>query len=592
MALCAAAIRRVVLLLALCPIVAATAHAFEIPADLIVTPRMLMALLGGLALFLYGLDRVGEGLRAAAGNRIKELLASLTGNRFIGAATGAFVTAVIQSSAITTTLVVGFVSAGVMTLGQSVGVIMGANIGTTITAQIIAFRITDYALLLVATGFVAGHFARHERLRHAGTVIFGLGLIFFGMHIMGETLAPLRSHPRFPHLMQEMAHPVVGILCGALFTALVQSSSVTSGIIVVMAGQGLISLPAGIAVALGANIGSCVTALLACIGKPRAALRAAGVHVLFNIVGVLIWVGWIEQLAALAVGLSPRHPELAGLDRLAAEAPRQIANANTLFNVANTALFIGLTEPIARFVTWLLPDRPVADKAIIKPKFIDDRLVTTPAIALNLARLEVGHLGEQVLLMLPLAQHALRDRDEFLLRELVKLDDSVDILHSRINAYLNRIGKQTLTEAESRDYFRISQANAYLEGIGDILETDLAALGHDFIQMRLQPSTDMTLLLDELFRLTHLGVEKTVETIRENDPALAQDVLVLRGEIERCAQEALKRQAQSLAESSEARLETLNAEFELIDRLKRIYSLSKRVARLWLPKEEAGQDRD
>ena len=572
-------------LLAAIALLATAAHAGEPPAAA-VTPQILLGLAGGLALFLYGIDRVGEGLKAAAGNRLKNLLAGLTTNRFSGAATGAFVTAVIQSSAVTTSLVVGFVSAGTMTLNQAIGVIMGANIGTTVTAQIIAFKVTGLALPLVAAGFAAGYFPRNEFLRHCGTIVFGLGLVFFGMQIMGDAMAPLRSHSGFLDLLREMGNPLTGILCGALFTALIHSSSVTSGIIVVMASQGLISVPAGIAVALGANIGSCATALLASLGKPRIALRAATVHVLFNVAGALLWIGWIDQLAMLAALFSPQYPELAGLERLAAEAPRQIANANTLFNVINTALFINLTGPIARLAVWLMPDRQPRDRAVIKPKFLDEQLIDTPAMALNLARLEVGHLGEQVLRMMPLAQSAIYSRNEQTLRELVKLDDSVDLLHARINAYLNRIGKHTLTEAESREYVRVSQANAYLEGIGDLLETDLAALGRDIIQQELHFSQSMAVLLDELFRRVQQGLERTVAVVRDNDAGAAHDVVAMRGEVDRCAQAAMERQARSLAESSEARLATLNAEFELIDRLKRIDSLSRRVARLWLPRED------
>ena len=547
--------------------------------------QMLTGTCGGLALFLFGMEQMGEALKAAAGLKMKQVLARMTSNRFAGAMSGALITAVIQSSSVTTVLVVGFVSAGLMSLSQSIGVIMGANIGTTITAQIIAFKVTKLALVFIAAGFAANFFTSYESIRQNGRILFGLGLIFLGMNIMGETMAPLRSYLPFTGMMRDMAGPSLGILFGAVFTALIQSSSATTGIVVVMASQGFITLPVGIALALGANLGTCVTAMLASLGKPRLALRAAVVHILFNLLGVLLWLGFIDELALLAQLVSPQHPELVGPNRLAAEAPRQIANANTLFNVVNTLLFIFFTGPIARLVTLLLPDKPEPGTIIIRPKFLDKQLVNTPSLALNVARLEVGHLGDQVLLMMLLAQDALQKRDPNMLMEVEKQDDASDILHVEINRYLNQVGKQTLSEAESQEFFRISQANAILESIGDVLETDLAGLGRKWVEKDLRASEAMMSLLNELFEGVYAALEKTVFAIKENDESVARDTISMKNEINRRVNAALERQAHSLAVSGIARLDTLNSEFELTDKLKRIYSLSKRIARLWVPKE-------
>lgn len=221
---------------------------------------MLINLAGGLALFLYGMHRMTEALKILAGERVKDILARLTRNRFSAALAGATVTAVIQSSSITTVLVVGFITAGVMTFQQSIGVILGANVGTTITAQIIAFKVTKTALFLIAIGFFTETLARIPRLRHLGAMSMGLGLLFFGMELMSQATAPLRSYEPFMALMQELRNPLVGVLIGAVFTAMLQSSSATTAIVIVMASQGLISLEAGIAVVLGSNIGTCVTA--------------------------------------------------------------------------------------------------------------------------------------------------------------------------------------------------------------------------------------------------------------------------------------------------------------------------------------------
>jgi phosphate:Na+ symporter len=352
--------------------------------------NMGMQLFGGLALFLFGMEQMADSLKAVAGERMKLILAKLTTNRFMGAVTGAFVTAVIQSSSVTTVLVVGFITAGLMSMSQSVGVIMGANIGTTITAQIIAFKVTKLALLMVASGFAMLFFSKQQKIRQYGGMLMGLGLVFFGMSVMSDAMKPLRSYQPFLDLMTRMESPLVGILVAAVFTGLVQSSSATTGIVIVMATQGFITLQAGIALAFGANIGTCVTAMLAAIGKPREALRAAVVHVLFNVFGVLLWVGFIPQLAALVTWLSPAYPQLSGINRLSAEAPRQISNAHTVFNVANTFIFIWFTGQFVRLVEWLIPDRPLEELVLARPKYLDEELIDTPSLALERVRMEAG----------------------------------------------------------------------------------------------------------------------------------------------------------------------------------------------------------
>ncbi len=303
----------------------------------------------------------------------------------LAAVTGALITAVIQSSSVTTVLVVGFVSAGLMGLTQSVGVIMGANVGTTITAQIVAFKVGDAALMMIAVGFAAWFGGRRDSLRQYGAMVMGIGLVFYGMHVMSEGMSPLRAHAPFIELMREMRHPLAGMLVGAVFTALVQSSSATTGIVIVLASQGFISLSAGIALALGANIGTCVTAMLAALGKPREAQRAAAVHVLFNLGGALLWLGLLDLLVTIATWLSPVHANLQGAARLAAETPRQIANANTAFNLINTLLFLPFCGLFARLVRRCLPDRaPAADGPTAR--YLDAALLDTPALALCSAR--------------------------------------------------------------------------------------------------------------------------------------------------------------------------------------------------------------
>lgn len=545
---------------------------------------MTMGVFGGLALFLLGMGQMTDALKAAAGVQMQNILAKLTANRFSGAIVGALVTAVIQSSSVTTVLVVGFVSAGLMSLSQSIGVIMGANIGTTITGQIVAFKVTRVALAFIAVGFAMTFFARQERLRHYGGVLLGLGLVFFGMNVMSEAMHPLRAYQPFLELMQRMEYPLLGIIVGALFTALIQSSSAAIGIVIMMASQGFISLPAGISLALGADVGTCVTALLASLGKPRLAIRAAVFHVLFNVVGVLIWVGFIEQLGQLAIWLSPQQSSLSGVSRMAAEAPRQIANANTLFKVTNTLLFIGFTPQLAKLVTRMVPEKErEVGRPIVTPKYLEAQLLDTPSAALRLVRMELGHLGQQIQLMMAMSRNALEKRDIEMYREVEKADDAADILHAEIVTYLSRVGKRQLTTAESQEFFQLSQAADTLESIGDVLETDLSELGLKMIERNLQPSETTLMLLSALHDKVYLALESAVRAIVDNDQLAAQEVIALRTEVNQGVEAAFRRKSESLAASGEERLETLQIEFEVTDKLKRIYSLSKRIARLYVP---------
>ena len=384
---------------------------------------MAMQMLGGLALFLYGMELMANALKTVAGERMKVVLARLTRNRFMGVLTGAFVTAVVQSSSVTTVLVVGFISAGLMSMAQSIGVIMGANIGSTVTAQIVAFKVTQYAMLMISLGFAAWFFSKKDRVKHYGAMFMGLGLIFFGMGIMSDAMSPLRNYQPFLDLMVKMENPFIGILVAALFTGLVQSSAATMGIVIVMASQNIITLPAGIALAFGANIGTCVTVVLASIGKPREAIRAALVHVLFNVVGVLIWLAFIPNLAELVVMISPTSSGLSDAARLAADTPRQIANAHTIFNLINTFLFIGFVGSFARIVEILVPDKPLEEHPITQPRFLDEELMETPSLALDMARLEISRAGVQVEVMLKEILPAMLKSNRPMLSQIREMDE-------------------------------------------------------------------------------------------------------------------------------------------------------------------------
>ncbi|NEV64095.1 Na/Pi cotransporter family protein [Thiorhodococcus minor] len=541
---------------------------------------MAMSLFGGLALFLYGMDQMANALKAVAGERMKDILARLTTNRFMGAVTGAFVTAVINSSSVTTVLLVGFISAGLMSLAQSVGVIMGANIGSTVTAQLIAFKVTKAALLMIGVGFTMLFASKTERIQQYGGMLMGLGLVFFGMGVMSDGMAPLRSYQPFLDVMAHMQSPLVGIAVAAAFTGLIQSSAATTGIVIVMASQGFVNLPTGIALAFGANIGTCVTALLAAIGKPREAVRAALVHIMFNVAGVIIWVAFIGQLADFVEWISPKHPELAGSARLAAEVPRQIANAHTLFNVANTLLFIGLTTQFARVAEWLIPDRPLGEEMlVVRAKYLDEDLLATPSLALDRVRLEALHMGERVEEMLARIMPAILSGNRETLREIERMDDAVDTLHAQVIAYLAKISRQSLTEAQTSELIRLMDAVNDLENIGDIIETNLIVLGNERIDAGVSISQPTREVLSELHAAVTRSVEAAVHAVAQRNELAARNVTSMKQEISRIADSAAVHQARRLVAEEPNRIPAYTIEIDIIEKLKRIYYFAKRMAK-------------
>jgi len=564
----------IVLLLSCTPVLGA-----DEVLDTAAVGQMVIQLLGGLALFLFGIEQMTEGLTVVAGERMRAVLARLTSNRYMGAMTGAFVTAIIQSSSVTTVLVVGFTTAGLMSFAQSIGVIMGANIGTTITAQIVAFKITKAALLMIAVGFSFLFFSKRTTIRHYGGIVMGLGLVFLGMSIMSEAMQPLRTFQPFVDLMIRMEHPLIGILVAAAFTALVQSSSATTAIVIVMAGQGFITLPAGIALAFGANIGTCVTAMLAAIGKPREALRAAVTHVLFNIAGVLLWLAFVDQLAEFVTIISPNHENLYGTQKLAAEAPRQIANAHTIFNVANTLIFIWFTTLIARLVEWMIPDRPLDVESVISAKYLDADVLSTPSIALDLVRREIRHMGEQVLEMISDIMPAILHGSVTALDEIKAIDERVDILHAEIVVFLGRISQAELTKKQTVELMHLMDAANDLENIGDVIEMNLVELGHRRIGKGFAISQPTQVVLSDFHQVVMDAVTAAIRAVSEDDYEAARSVTGMKKEIARISNSAATHEAQRLVANEPHRIEAYTVEVDITEKLQRIYYFARRMAR-------------
>lgn len=535
---------------------------------------------GGLALFLYGMRRMTESLKTVAGGGMKNLFSRLTTNRFTAATAGAVVTAVIQSSSVTTVLLVGFISAGLLSLGQSIGVILGANVGTTITAQIIAFQVYKYGLLLIAAGFFTEVLARRERTRQWGTAAMGLGLIFFGMELMNIATNPFRDWPPFIELMGSMSFPALAVLVGAAFTALVQSSSATTGIVIVLASQGLITLEAGIGMILGANIGTCVTAYVSALGRPREAVQAAWAHIIFNVAGVLLWVMLIDQLADVVRAVSPVSDDLHGLQRVAADTPRQIANAHTLFNLANLVIFIWFTGPLAKLVERIVPKRPLPEGA--RRRFIDDYFLDQPVMALDVVRRELVHLAQ---LVTDMVRQALRvtlhgsDRDTDLLSSA---DDDVDSLYSDILRYLGKLSQRSLVGNQPKQLNDFVGIANYLENIGDLIEKDLLPIANKRKRRQIAINAETETKLQELEKVVCDAFAEVVSAIETGSSDKALDVLESKAVVVGLAEEASTRIALRLASGEPKLLETFQVETDIVEIYRRINTLSRRIARLFV----------
>jgi phosphate:Na+ symporter len=535
-------------------------------------------LFGGLALFLFGMDVMTQALKSAAGDYMKDLLGRLTRNRFVGVGVGAFVTAVIQSSSVTTVLLVGFITAGLMSMPQSVAVIIGANIGTTITAQILAFKVTQLALPLIAGGFLLSFTAKSNNWKQLGFILLGLGLVFYGMSIMSGALNPLRSYEPFIQFMISMQNPLLGAAVGALFTAVVQSSSATTGILIVLASQGLIGLETAIAIALGANIGTCITAGLASIGKPREAVRAAIVHTLFNVAGVALWIFFIPQLAELAHWISPTAEGLTGADRLAAETPRQVANVHTFFNIANALIFVGFTKQIARFVEWLIPDRPLQPEKAMLPKFLDDDLVSTPAIALEAARQEIRRMGKQVRTMVWQIMPAAISGTRAELEHVAAMDKIVDARHMAIIEFLGKISLTKLSKRQSRELMQLAEITNGLEHIGDRIATSMVTSAQKRIEEDVRVSPQTARVLSDYHQLVSSTLDDAMRAVIRQDSELALAVKKRKKDVNRMTHDITLHGLDRLVANEPNRLKTYAREMEVMEILDGVFAVARRIA--------------
>ncbi len=561
------------------------AHAAEASSGIEWT-ALLMTVIGGLALFLFGMEKMSRGMKKAAGDGMRDIMSALTRNQFVGLFVGALVTMVIQSSSATTVMLVSFVQAQLMTLTQSLGVILGAGIGATVTAQLVAFKLTDYALLMIAIGFAMTLFGRKESTKYFGETLFGFGILFFGMKLMSDAMVPLRTYEPFLKVLKGLENPWMGLLFGCVFTALIQSSSAFTGIMIVLAQQGLLSLEAGIPLILGTNVGTTITAILASMGASRDAKRVALAHFLFRVAGVLVFAFWIPYFAELVRWFSPEGHGV-GLERLATEAPRQIANAHTFFNVSSAFLALPFLKPFHKLLHVLLPKRENEHVMVQTTKYLRDSALATPAVAIKLARSEISRMAGTLKGMLESVivpfQTNERHPDPWyphmtVVEAIVFREEKVDFLEKSIVEYLRNIGRQEIAKEQIKEVYAMMSIVNDMESIGDVIQKNMIPL----IRKKRLLNTDFSEEGKNELIAFHTKIVKQMarldDAFKGMDMEIAEKVMSKEEKYSDLEIDFRKRHLRRLQDEMEASIETHEIHMELMDLLKQINAYAAHIA--------------
>lgn len=487
---------------------------------------MIISLIGGLGLFLYGMKLMGDGLENASGEKLKSFFEKITSSPIKGILTGTIVTAIIQSSSATTVMVVGFVNAGIMTLYQAAGVIIGANIGTTITAQLVAFKLTALAPIFVGIGAAIVLFAEGKKRREVGNIILGFGILFMGMAFMSSAMSPLKKSAEFQSIMAIVGNNwVLGILVGLGMTAVVQSSSATTGILIALAQAGAIQMNVAVPVLFGNNIGTCVTALLSSIGTNRTAKKAAFVHLLFNIIGTLIFIPFMGVLTSIVANMSP------------GDIPRQIANAHTIFNITNTIVIAPFIKYLVMAVNKMIPGDDEVEK--MGPIYLDDRLMETPVIAVGQTVKEVIRMANKAKKNLKLSMEAFNNNDNKLVNKVYENEKLINLLEDEITLFLVKLSNSDLSETQKNIVTSMFHVVNDIERVGDHAE-NIADLASEKIVKNIHFSGEANKELTHIFNYTENALTISIESFENNDIRKAESIVQIEERIDNLEKELRK----------------------------------------------------
>ena len=481
-----------------------------------------IGIMGGLGLFLYGMNLMGDGLQKSAGSKLKRIIELLTSNVIMGVLVGMVVTMVIQSSSATTVMVVGFVNAGIMSLTQAIGVIMGANIGTTITAQLVSLDVDFLAPVALGIGIVIYMFSNKPKHKNIAEILIGFGILFTGMDFMKEAVKPLAGYQGFTDMLLSFGHhPILGVLMGFAITAIVQSSSASMGMLIALASQGLIPITAALPILYGENIGTCVTSLISSIGASRNARRAAIMHLTFNVLGSMIFMFILSKpIVAIVTAIDP------------IDAARQIANAHTLFNILNVIVLLPFNKLIVKLALKLVPETKSEqdddDKVV---KYIDDRMIETPSIALANIVKETLRMGEKSKESLNAAMDGIVDKSKEKIELSFKREKLINELQKSILNYLLKLSKASLNEDSRETVDALFNTVNDIERIGDHAE-NIAELAKDIVDLEISFSDVGIGELKDMYNKVVSTYTYALEAMRTSNVELACKVIKMEEQVD------------------------------------------------------------
>jgi phosphate:Na+ symporter len=520
---------------------------------------LIISLSGGILLLIYGIKLLNDGIQNAAGSKIRSLLRSLTSNRLTAVGGGAFLTGLLQSSSATSVMLVGFVSAGLMSFRQTLAVILGADIGATVTVQLFAFHVYDYSVLLIGIGIAFVLFAKRNWYRNVGQGVLGFGFVFLSLKLMIDSMTPLQGNELFRQVFIALSNmPVVGMVLSAALTALIHSSAATMGIALVLAKSGMIPLDGAIQIVLGANIGTCATALIAGMRSPAEARRVAWAHVFFKLLGVLLFLPFLGPFQSLVTETTP-------------DFARQIANANTLFNVIIALCFLPFIGPFGKLITKLVPEKEEEKK--FGPLYLDEHVLATPALALSQAAREVLRVSDLVREMLTAVINVFQSDDQELITAVKNKDNLIDLLDRHIRLYLTRLSLSPLTEAQSRRNVAMLETSRNLENIGDIIDRNLMPLAMKRISKGITFSQEGMKEIGLYHKRVLENFDTAISAFAGNDRDLADRVLRNKEELGLMERELVQAHFDRLRKGLRESIETSHVHLDLVSNLARIDSL-------------------
>ncbi len=536
------------------------------------TSVYILSFFGGVMLILYGMRLAGDGLQRAAGARLRSFLISATNNRFKGVGVGALVTALLQSSSATTVMLVGFAGSGILGLGETMGVILGADIGTTLTVQIIAFRVYDYSIALIGVGVLLIFMAKRGPGREVGQAILGFGFIFFALKILMDTFEPIAHDPLLTSTMLSLSRdPFAGIIIAALLTALFHSSAATLGLAITAAHSGLLTLDSAMPIVLGANIGTCVSAIVSSLGASVDARRVALAHVLFKVAGVVAvipFLGFFTHIVGLSTG----------------DVARQIANAHTFFNIVIAVCFLPFTAPFTRLVKRVMPQGEPTGK--FGPKYLDPIVLSSPTLALVQATRESLRGADIVQEMLAKSIIVFEANDLRLLEKTEMMDDDVDLLDREVKLFLTKLSRESLSGGQAGRELEIMLFSDNMENIGDVIDKNLMDLARKKIKGGLSFSKEGMDEIRTLHQKVMENFDMGVAAFAGSDAELARRLVAHKTKLAELEREFRNAHISRLHRGLRESIDTSSIHLDVLTNLKRINSYITNVAYPILEREK------